>query len=152
VSAVAVAPRKNPGHTVLAFDYGEKYIGIAVGDTSTRIAHPLGMVPGPRAAAALSEIDAFVREWRPDEILIGMPFAADGAAEHALSGRVRRFARRLAARYRVPVAFADERYSSTAAEETLRQTGRGARRDKHLAHALAASTILQAYLDEPSGR
>jgi putative Holliday junction resolvase len=151
VSAAVVALSRSPGHTVLAFDYGEKYIGIAVGDTATRIAHPLGMVPGPRATTGLAEIDALVREWRPGELLIGLPIAPEGA-EHTLSARVRRFARRLAARYRVPVAFADERFSSTAAEETLRETGRGARRHKHLAHALAATTILQAWLDEPSRR
>jgi putative pre-16S rRNA nuclease len=150
VSAAAVARSGSSGHTVLAFDYGDKYIGVAVGDTATRIAHPLGMVPGPRAAG-LSEIDALVREWRPDELLIGMPAAPDGA-EHRLSGRVRRFARQLGARYRVPVAFADERFSSTAAEATLRETGRGGRRHKHMAHALAATTVLQAYLDEPPRR
>jgi putative holliday junction resolvase len=151
VSAALVALSRSPGHTVFAFDYGEKHIGIAVGDTATRIAHPLGLVPGPRLTTSLSEIDALVREWQPDELLVGLPVAPEGA-EHALSARVRRFARRLAARYRVPVAFADERFSSTAAEETLTQTGRGGRRHKHLAHALAATTILQAWLDEPSRR
>lgn len=149
MSAAAVAPSKTPGHTVLAFDYGEKHIGVAVGDTETRIAHPIGRVAGPRSG--LADVDALVREWRPGELLFGMPVAPEGAA-HALSARVRRFARQLAARYRLPVAFADERYSSTAAEETLKQLGRGARGDKHLAHALAAATILQAWLDEPSRR
>jgi putative holliday junction resolvase len=151
VSAAAVAPSRNPGHTILAFDYGERHIGVAVGDTGTRIAHPLGMVERPRAATALSEIDGLVREWRPDELLIGLPATIEGA-EHPLSTRVRRFGRQLAARYRVPVAFADERFSSTAAEQTLREAGRGGQMHKHLAHALAASTILQAYLDESSRR
>jgi putative pre-16S rRNA nuclease len=149
VSTAAVALSKAPGHTVLAFDYGGKYIGIAVGDTGTRIAHPLGMAAGPRAA--LSQIDAFVREWLPDELLVGMPVAAEGA-EHPLSARVRRFGRQLAARYRLPVAFADERFSSTAAQETLRLAGRGGREDKHRVHALAAAGILQAYLDESARR
>jgi putative pre-16S rRNA nuclease len=148
VSAAVVAPSKTSGHTILAFDYGEKHIGVAVGDTATRIAHPLGRVAALRAVA---EIDALVREWRPDELLIGMPFTAEGG-DHALSGRVRRFARQLASRYRLPVAFADERFSSTAAEEALKSAGRGGRWDKDLTHALAASTILQGYLDEAARR
>jgi putative pre-16S rRNA nuclease len=148
VSAAVVAPSKTSGHTILAFDYGEKHVGVAVGDTRARIAHPLARLA---ASGALAEIDALVREWNPGELLIGMPFTAEGG-EHTLSGRVRRFARQLASRYRLPVAFADERFSSTAAEETLRGAGRGGRKDKHLAHALAASTILQAYLDESARR
>lgn len=148
MSAAAVAPSKTSGHTILAFDYGERHVGVAVGDTATRIAHPLARVPGPRA---LAEIDTLVREWRPAELVVGMPYTPEGG-EHALAGRVRRFAQRLAARYRVPVAFVDERYSSAAAEETLRTAGRGGRKDKHLAHALAASTVLQGYLDESARR
>lgn len=148
MSAAVVAPSKISGHTILAFDYGERHVGVAVGDTETRIAHPLVRVTGPRA---LAEIDALVREWRPGELLVGMPYTPEGG-EHALAGRIRRFAQRLAARYRLPVAFADERYSSAVAEETLRSAGRGGRRDKHFAHALAASTVLQGYLDESARR
>jgi putative pre-16S rRNA nuclease len=151
VSTAVVAPSRTAGHTILAFDYGERHIGIAVGDTGTRIAHPLGMVRRPRAAAALAEIDVLVREWRPDKLLVGLPFTADGG-EHPLATRVRRFARQLAARYRIPVGFADERFSSTAAEEVLRESDRGGQKYKHVTHALAASTVLQAYLDESSRR
>jgi putative Holliday junction resolvase len=146
-----VALSGSSGHTVLAFDYGEKHIGLAVGDTETGIAHPLGMVQGASGEKRLAEIDIFVREWRPERLLVGMPLAPDGA-EHAMAGRVRRFAQQLAARYRLPVAFADERFSSAAAEETLRETGRGGRKGKHLVHAFAAKTILQSYLDESARR
>jgi putative Holliday junction resolvase len=148
VSAAAVAPPKTTTRTVLAFDYGDKHIGVAVGDTATRIAHPIGRID---AARAFENIDALVREWRPDALLVGMPLAAEGG-EHPISARVRRFGRQLASRYRLPVSFADERYSSTAAEETLKSVGRGGRKNKQLAHAVAASTILQGYLDEPARR
>jgi putative Holliday junction resolvase len=150
VSAAVVAPSKTAGHTILAFDYGERHVGVAVGDTGTRIAHPLATVERLRTTA-LAEIDALVREWRPHELLIGLPLAADGA-EHPLAPRARRFARQLGARYRLPVGFADERYTSTAASESLKASGRGGRRHKQLTHALAASTILQAYFDESPRR
>lgn len=151
MNATAVALSKSSGHTILAFDYGEKYVGVAVGDTETRLASPLGMFAASRSAQRLAEIDTLVNEWHPDRILVGLPVAMDGA-EHVMTQRARRFARQLEARFRLPVEFADERLSSAAAESTLRETGRGGRRHKHEAHGLAAQIILQGYLDESSRR
>jgi putative Holliday junction resolvase len=149
--SAAVAVSSAPGHTVLAFDFGEKYLGVAVGDTETRIAHPLAMIQADGSQKRLSEIDVFLSEWRPQRLLVGMPLALSGET-HALTARARRFARQLAARYRLPVEFADERLSSAAAEQVLRERGRGGRKNKHLVHALAAKLILQAYLDESARR
>jgi putative holliday junction resolvase len=151
VNATAVALSKSSGHTILAFDYGEKYVGVAVGDTETRLASPLGMFSAGGAAQRLAEIDTLVREWHPDRILVGLPLTMDGA-EHVMTRRARRFARQLEARFRLPVEFADERLSSASAESTLRESGRGGRRHKHEAHGLAAQIILQGYLDESARR
>jgi putative Holliday junction resolvase len=133
--------------TLLAFDYGERYIGVAVGDTETRLAHPLGHIEAAREEQRLQRIEALVREWRPQRLVVGLPLSLNGA-EHVLSARARRFARQLAARCRLPVELADERLSSASAEELLRAAGQGGRAHKHAAHALAAQIILQAYLDE----
>jgi len=69
-----------------------------------------------------------------------------------MTRRARRFARQLEARFRLPVDFADERLTSIAAESTLREIGRGGRKNKQAVHALAAKIILQSYLDESPGR
>ena len=151
MNPAAVVLSKTPGHTVLAFDFGERHIGVAVGDTETRLASPLGMFSATGAERRLAEIAALVREWRPERLLVGLPLAMDGS-EHDMTRRARRFARQLAAHFRLPVDFADERLSSTAAEEFLRETGRGGRKHKHAAHALAARIILQSYLDESPRR
>jgi putative Holliday junction resolvase len=151
VSQAAVAPSKVSGHTILAFDFGSRWIGVAVGDTETRLASPLGMFEAVSASRRMAEIEALLREWRPERLLVGLPLAMDGA-EHGMTRRARRFARQLEARFRVPVEFADERLSSAAAESTLRETGRGARRYKQSVHALAAKIILQSYLDESPRR
>ena len=135
--------RKPHAVTVLAFDFGEKYVGVAVGNTESGTASPIGWAK----TGGYREIDAWVCEWQPQRLVVGLPTSSDGAP-HATSARCRKFARRLGARYRLAVEFADERYSSTAAEETLRSIGRGARKDKHLVHAEAARVVLQAYLDE----
>ena len=151
MNQAAVAPSKLSSHTILAFDFGTRWIGVAVGDTETRIASPLGMFEAQTPARRMAEVEALLREWRPQRLLVGLPLAMDGD-EHAMTRRARRFARQLESRFRLPVAFADERLSSAAAESTLRETGRGGRRHKHEAHALAAKVILQSFLDEPSRR
>jgi putative holliday junction resolvase len=151
VSEAALAPSKVSGHTILAFDFGTRWIGVAVGDTETRLANPLGMFEASSGRRRMAEVEALVREWQPQRLLVGLPLAQDGA-EHDMTRRAKRFARQLEARFRLPVELADERLSSASAEATLRETGRGARKHKHAVHPLAAQVILQSHLDESSGR
>ena len=151
MSEAAVAPSKVSGHTVLAFDFGIRWIGVAVGDTETGLASPLGMFEAGGGGRRLAEVESLVREWKPGRLLVGLPLALDGG-EHEMTRRARRFARQLEARFRLPVDLADERLSSVAAESTLREIGRGGRKHKQAVHALAAKIILQSYLDESSGR
>ena len=151
MSEAAVAPSKVSGHTVLAFDFGTRWIGVAVGDTETRLANPLGMFEAAGASRCMAEVETLVREWRPERLVVGLPLAMDGS-EHDMTRRARRFARQLQARFRLPVDLADERLSSATAEAHLRETGRGGREHKNAAHALAATIILQSYLDESPRR
>jgi putative Holliday junction resolvase len=151
VSEAAVAPSKVSSHTILAFDFGARWIGVAVGDTETRLANPLGMFEAESRARRIAEVESLVREWRPDRLVVGLPLAMDGG-EHDMTRRARRFARQLESRFRLPVEFAEERLSSAVAEATLRETRRGGPRHKHEAHALAAQIILQGYLDESPRR
>jgi putative Holliday junction resolvase len=133
--------------TLLAFDFGERHIGVAVGDSETRLAHPVGHIEATRDELRLERIGVLVTEWRPSRFVVGLPVSLDGG-EHLMTGRARRFGRRLYAHFGIPVDYADERLTSAAAEELLRREGRGGRRHKHEAHALAAQIILQSYLDE----
>jgi putative Holliday junction resolvase len=82
--------------TVLAFDYGERYIGIAVGDTETGLAHPAGHYEASRDELRYARAEALVREWRPGRLVVGLPLRTDGE-EHLLCTRARRFARQLSA-------------------------------------------------------
>ena len=151
MNQAAVAPSKVSGHTILAFDFGSRWIGVAVGDTETGIASPVGMFEARSPSRRMSEAESLVREWRPQRLLVGLPLAMDGG-EHETTRHARRFARQLESRFRLPVELADERLSSAAAESTLRETGRGGRRHKQEAHALAAKVFLQSYLDESPRR
>ena len=141
------APRAGTG-TVLAFDFGEKFTGVAVGESSVGMAHPLGLITAESNAARMHEITALVAEWGPGFLVVGLPLSMDGA-EHELTRRCRRFARQLESRFRLPVRLVDERLSSAAAEEALRAVGKGGRKHKLHAHQVSAQIILQSYLDDP---
>ena len=150
--SLLASPIPSPGTaTVLAFDFGERYIGVAVGDTETGLAHALSLIDEEANATRFERIAALIAEWRPSRLVVGLPLAMDGA-EHDMSRRARRFANQLQGRCGLEGARADERLSSAAAEDLLRERGRGGREHKHEAHALAAQIILQAWLDERAAK
>ncbi len=150
----AGAPRSaRPGpraanETVLAFDFGEKFTGVAVGEPSVGMAHPLGLIAAESNAARMDEIARLVAEWKPGFLVVGLPLSMDGT-EHELTRRCRRFARQLGSLFRLPVALVDERLSSAAAKQALRGLGKGGRKHKLRAHQVSAQIILQSYFDEP---
>lgn len=132
--------------TVLAFDYGARYIGVAVGDEALALAHPLDTIEARDEPARMTAVGARVGEWRPERLVVGLPLAMDGTP-HALTAAARAFAAALEARFGLPVTLVDERLSSADAESRLRDIGRGGRRHKALAHPVAAQVILQDYFD-----
>lgn len=134
--------------TLLGFDFGEKRIGVAVGETETGIAHPLMGIDAQANERRFAEIEKVVADWRPTGFIVGRPRHADGAA-HPVAQLAEKFARRLAERFRLPVTFVDETLSSAEAEAQMRE--QHARiRAKQDVDALAAAVILQSYLDDPS--
>ncbi|RZI80122.1 MAG: Holliday junction resolvase RuvX [Rubrivivax sp.] len=97
----------------LAFDYGLKRVGVASGNTLLRQAHPLRTIAA-EGDARFVQIGGLIAEWRPDALVVGVPFHPDGA-EHENTLRARRFARQLQGRFKLPVHEVDERYSTTEA-------------------------------------
>jgi putative Holliday junction resolvase len=137
-----------PAGTVLAFDFGTKRIGVAVGTTEVPIANPLGTIEAEANAPRFEALERYVNEWQPVLLVVGRPRHADGSP-HETARLAEKFARRLRERFRVPVVFVDETLSSAAAESRLREArtrpGRKAQVD-----ALAASIILQSFFDSPA--
>jgi putative holliday junction resolvase len=130
--------------TVLAFDFGTRRIGVAVGDFETRIAHPLATVTQAENRARLAAIERLIAEWRPTLLVVGLPAHADGA-EHPVGRLARRFAQRLQGRFGIPAELVDESLTSHEAEGLLRASGaRGARLKTGL-DAVAAQRILETY-------
>ncbi|PWB58913.1 MAG: Holliday junction resolvase RuvX, partial [Nitrosomonadales bacterium] len=88
-----------------------------------------------------------IKEWQPGLLVVGLPFHLDGS-EHEMTLRCRRFSRQLEGRFSLPVALVDERLSSAAASQDLRETGISGRRQKVMLDQVAAQLILQTYLDD----
>jgi putative Holliday junction resolvase len=128
--------------TILAFDFGLKRIGVAVGEPELGTAHPLPAI----AAPGFDSISRLVSEWHPAGLVVGLPFAEQG--EHALARRVEKFARQLEGRFRLPVARVDERFSSVEAESRLKQGRVNPRTHKKATDSVAAQLILEQYFGE----
>jgi len=140
-------PRAPKRGTVLAFDFGTRRIGVAVGEHATGIAHPLATIDSEKNAERFAAIAALVDEWRPALLLVGLPTHAD-RTEHGMTARARRFARQLEGRFGIEVALADERYTTQDATAALSAMGIRAREQRPVRDRVAAQLILQAYLDQ----
>ncbi len=132
---------------VLAFDFGLRRIGVAVGDWETRLAHPLETISGEANDQRFGRIAVLIDEWKPLELVVGLPFHMDGT-EHDLTRRARRFANQLNGRFGLPVAPVDERLTSHDADLRLREAGVKGRDRKGLDDAVAAQRILQDYFEQ----
>ncbi|MDR0672272.1 MAG: Holliday junction resolvase RuvX [Zoogloeaceae bacterium] len=133
---------------VLAFDFGEKRTGVAVGETALLCAHPLTVIQTGNDDERLEAVARLVLEWRPELLVVGHPLHVDGAA-HPMTLRARAFAARLRQRFALPVQEADERLTSREAKARLRETGKTARNMKPRIDAVAAQLILQTWFDHP---
>ena len=121
--------------TVLAFDFGLKRIGVAVGEPELRTAHPLPAISG------FPQIQKLVDEWQPAALVVGLPTSAQGEP-HRMTRQAEDFARRLERHFKLPVARVDERFTSVEAESRLR----GIR--KKAVDSVAAQLILEQYFDQ----
>ncbi|MFX1736196.1 Holliday junction resolvase RuvX [Paraburkholderia sp. A1RI_3L] len=131
--------------TLLAFDYGEKRIGVALGNSLTRSARPLTVLPNRNRDYRFEAIGKLIAEWKPDVLVVGLPSHPDGTP-HAMTQQAKRFGNQLNGRFNLPVVWVDERYTSVDAEAQIRERGG----DTGQLDAEAASIILQQYLDELS--
>jgi putative holliday junction resolvase len=130
--------------TVLAFDFGEKRIGVAVGDLETCIAHPLTVIAAGDARTRFAAIAELVTEWHPVLFVVGVPTRPDGT-EHEVGRLARRFAQRLHGRFGREVALVDEHLTSRAAETALREAGVHGGKLKRALDPVAAQRILDTF-------
>ena len=137
---------KAPSGTTLAFDFGEVRIGVAEGDAEVGTAHPLATVTGEGNEAKFAAIAKLVAEWKPRQLVVGLPAHTDGS-EHELTRLCRKFGRRLHGRFGLPVYWVDERLSSLYAESLLAEAQVFGRKQKAVLDQVAAQAILQGFFE-----
>jgi putative Holliday junction resolvase len=118
--------------TILAFDFGEKRIGVAVGNTITKTAEALKIIQEKNQDEKFKAIELLIQEWEPQLLVVGLPTYPDGV-EHEMTQKAKRFGNQLYGRFLREVVWVDERYTSVSV-----QYGND---------ALAAQLILRQYLD-----
>ena len=138
--------------SLIAFDYGKRRIGVAVGQTITCTARPLVTLntPGNNSDSAWSELAELFKQWRPDRVVVGLPLTLDGA-EQKMSKLARAFAVDIESRYGCITELADERLSTQAAKDSmrdLRQQGGKQKQVAGLRDSLSAKHILEQWLRE----
>ncbi len=136
-----------PQGTVLAFDFGKKRIGVAIGNTLLGVAQPLVTIDNEVTKQCFSAIAQLIETWQPVLFVVGLPLHSDGTS-HELTRLSERFARRLVGRFNIKVILKDERYTSQTASATLRESGITGRKQKVWLDQIAAQQILQSFFDE----
>lgn len=133
--------------TIIAFDFGKRRIGVAVGQQVTSSASPLGAIANGENGPDWQQVAAVVREWRPDRLIVGMPTHADGSPS-SMTEVVEAFIAQLG-RFELPVESVDERYTSVEAKALLksqRAAGLRGRISKETVDSVAATVIAERWL------
>ena len=144
------SPDYNAG-TCLAFDYGSRRIGLAIGNSMLQSARPLAVVRNTNGTPDWDSVVLHIRQWQPVNLIVGWPLNEAGL-EQPLCNHVKGFSKQLVKRFSLPVHLVDERYSSMAAQEevkTLRQRGQMKRQSKHEdIDSMAAALILETWFSQ----
>ncbi|MEM8766418.1 MAG: Holliday junction resolvase RuvX [Pseudomonadota bacterium] len=131
---------------VLAFDFGLKHIGVAVGQTLTRTATPLTTLTARDGKPNWPDVRELVNEWRPERLVVGLPLNMDDT-ESEMAERARRFAQQLEKQTGLAVTLADERLTTYASRAERRNAGMKSSSGEH---AAAAALIAETWLNADS--
>ncbi|MPY21029.1 Holliday junction resolvase RuvX [Shewanella psychropiezotolerans] len=132
--------------TVLGFDYGTKSIGIAIGQSLTGTANPIGSIKAVDGIPKWEEIGMLIEEWQPDVVVVGLPLNMDGT-EQEITLRAKKFANRINGRFGVKIATQDERLTTADAKARLFEFGGFKALTKGQVDAMSAVLIIESYFE-----
>jgi putative Holliday junction resolvase len=132
--------------TVLGFDFGSKYIGVAVACTSPTMAQPLASLTSSKGRPPWEEIAILLKTWSPDALVVGIPLNMDGT-DQAITQSARYFLENLKQRFRLPVFSVDERLTTVEARARLFSLGGYKALKKKAIDSVSAQLILETWLD-----
>jgi len=145
---MAKKSKKEIGHrTVIGFDFGKKYIGVAVGQEITGSASPLGSIKANDGIPHWDSLGSYLKEWQPDIIVIGLPLNMDGS-EQQLTKDAKKFGNRIAGRFGIKVEFQDERLTTADAKEQLFARGGYKNLKKDNIDAESARLIIESFFEK----
>ena len=133
--------------SVLGFDYGNKRIGLATGQTITNAATPCKTINQVDGNPDWLAIETEIKQWKPDTLIVGMPYHTDGS-ENKMTTTVKHFCYELEKRFKLPVIEVNEALSSKHAEEILKENIKINQQNKHEIDRMAAAIIVQRWLDQ----
>lgn len=139
--------RSSGQRQVLAFDFGVKRIGVAFGQELLGSARPVSLLPARDGIPDWSAISALIEEWRPDQLVVGLPLNMDDT-ENDMCARARKFGNRLHGRFHLPVAMVDERLTSFEAKGDVLAAGGSGDFGRNGVDDRAAVLILETWFGE----
>ena len=140
-------PVTNKYQSIMAFDFGTKRTGIAMGQRITQTANGIGCISARDGIPNWEQLDKLVEEWQPHAFVVGLPLNMDGSVSE-MSRRANKFSNRLCARYARPSFTIDERLSTFAAKEEAKAQGHKGHYKSDPVDALAAQFIFESWFYE----
>ena len=138
---------KTTSRRVMAFDFGTRRIGVAVGQELLGSGQPVALIPARDGIPDWQQIESLLEEWRPDLVVVGLPLNMDDT-ENEMCARARKFGKRLHGRYHVPVEMVDERLTSFEAKGEVMAAGGSRDFGRHGVDDRAAVLILETFFQQ----
>ena len=147
VKKLAESNNVNYNGNILAFDFGEKKIGVAVGNSITKTARPLETILKIKKIERNLIIDRLVKEWGPSLLVVGLPLNEDGT-ESRLTALAKTFAEKIQNRFKIDTVMVDERYTSVEAKLLIHESTKNITKGSQLIDQVAAKIILESYFEQ----
>ena len=132
--------------TLLGFDFGTKSIGVATGQMITATAQPLSAIKANDGIPSWDTVEAVIKEWNPDLIVVGLPLNMDGT-EQDITKRAKKFGQRLIGRFAANVVFQDERLTTASAKKFIFDRGGYKALEKGKIDSVSAALILESWME-----
>ena len=147
VKKLAESNNVNYNGNILAFDFGEKKIGVAVGNSITKTARPLETILKIKKIERNQIIDRLLKEWGPSLLVVGLPLNEDGT-ESRLTELAKTFAEKIQNRFKIDTVMVDERYTSVEAKLLIHESTKNITKGSQLIDQVAAKIILESYFEQ----
>ena len=134
---------------ILSFDFGEKRIGVAIGNSITKSSHPLKTINTPKKTERYRLIELLLKTWEPVKLVIGYPLNDDGTLSK-MSLLAKKFGAKLGNKYNISIVMIDERFTSSEADLELKKFEKNFKKRKIVVDQVAAMIILDSFFQENS--